>query len=201
MKKLILLIAFLAISVTTFAQQDKSYIEATGVTKYKRTVEKYIAKTIISKDLDYNNNCETIAELKSNYFKKLMTANFDTSKLKEDKMGYLTFGYKKEGMLLVLETSSKEEFMNFIIVNATGTQVYTRDAVYKLSSQEVADLAKAAIENARQKAEKTAGSTGKKIGNILMITDHIQNETKEVLYYDNLGDKGLYQVIVRFELL
>jgi len=201
MKKLVLYIALIAISITANAQQNKSYIEVTGIVEYDKTVDKYIVKTIISQDLDYNNNCENIEELKSNYFKKLSSVNFDASKLKEDSLGYLTFGYKKEGTLLILETKSKDEFMKFLTVSSTGMQIYNRDVIYKLSSQDATNLAKETIENARRKAEKVAGSVNKKIGDILTIIDHNENKTKETLYYDSLNDKGIYRTSVRFELL
>jgi len=201
MKKLVLYIAFIAISISTFAQQNESYIDVTGNVEYDKTVEKYIVKTIISQDLDYDNNCESIEELKSNYFKKLGNANFDTKKLKQDQLAYMTFGYKKEGTLLILETKSKDEFMNFLTVNSTGMQIYNRDVVYKLSSKEVTNLAKEAIDNARLKAENIARSVNKKLGDILTIIDHNQHKTKETLYYDSLNDKGVYVTQVRFELL
>ena len=52
MKKLVLYIALIAISITANAQQNKSYIEVTGIVEYDKTVDKYIVKTIISQDLD-----------------------------------------------------------------------------------------------------------------------------------------------------
>ena len=131
----------------------------------------------------------------------MSSVNFDASKLKEYSLGYLTFGYKKEGTLLILETKSKDEFMKFLTVSSTGMQIYNRDVIYKLSSQDATNLAKETIENARRKAEKVAGSVNKKIGDILTIIDHNENKTKETLYYDSLNDKGIYRTSVRFELL
>ncbi len=209
MKKLILSIAFIAITTMTFAQGNKSYIEVTGVAEFEKSVEKYIAKVIVSKELIYDSHtgsstdtlATTINTLTEKYFKKLTTTNFDTKKLKEDKFGYLTTGFRKEGKLLVFETASEKEYMKLLSVNLDGTQIYNRYAVYKLTTNTATELAKKAIENAKQKAQLVAKSTNRKIGEIITISDNNQNKSKEVLYYDNLGDTGLYQVIVRFELL
>ncbi len=121
--------------------------------------------------------------------------------MNEDRFGYLTTGFRKEGKLFVFETTSEKEYMKLLSVNLDGTQIYNRYVVYKLTSNIATKLAKKAIENAKQKAGLVAKSTNKKIGDIITISDNNQNKNKEVLYYDNLGDKGLYQVIVRFELL
>ncbi len=210
MKKLILFIAFITITTMTFAQDNRSYIEVTGVVEFEKLVEKYIAKVIVSKELIYNSHTgsstdtlvTTIDALTETYFKKLTAVNFNTKKLNEDRFGYLTTGFRKEGKLFVFETTSKEEYMKLLSVNSLdGTQIYNRYVVYKLTSNIAAKLAKKAIENAKQKAVFVAKSANKKIGDIITISDNNQNESKEVLYYDNLGDKGLYQVVVRFELL
>ncbi len=209
MKKLILFIAFIAITTMTFAQGNKSYIEVTGVVEFEKSVEKYIAKVIVSKDLIYDSHADsstdtlatTIDVLTEKYLKKLTAANFDTKKLKEDRFGYLTAGFRKEGKLFVFETTSKEEYMKLLSVNFDGTQVYNRYAVYKLTQDIATALAKKAIEKAKHKAQLVAKSTNRKIGDIITISDNNRNESKEVLYYDNVDDTGLYQVIVRFELL
>ena len=209
MKKLILFIAFIAITTMTFAQDNRSYIEVTGIVEFEKPVKKYIAKVIVAKELIYDSHegsstetsATTIDALTDKYFKKLTAVNFDTKKLNEDKFGYLTTGFRKEGKLFIFETTSVKEYVKLLSVNLDGIQIYNRYAVYKLSTNAATEIAKQAIENAKQKAKLVANSSNKKIGDIIVISDNNQNESKEVLYYDNLDDKGLYQVIVRFELL
>ena len=51
MEECILFIGFIAMSSINFTQSNKSYIEVTDVVEFKKTIEKYIAKIIVSKEL------------------------------------------------------------------------------------------------------------------------------------------------------
>jgi len=210
MKNLFLSIVAIMFVMTTYAQISKSYIEVTGIAQFEKPVQKYVAKLAVSEDIIYDRHNEsagdslalTVDVLIDTYFKKLAAANFDPKKLVEDPFGYLTIGFRKEGKLFTFETTSKEEYKKVLSVSLDGTQIYSKYLVYKLSTNTEIELSKRAIENAKQKAEIITKSTNKKIGDIITISDNNnRNEIKEVLYFDNLDEKGLYDVTVRFELL
>jgi len=203
MKKIILLFAFVVMTTSVIAQQGKSYIEVTGIERFDKPVKKYVVGVVISLALIYESSdtTTTIEMLKEQYFKKLTKVNFDTKKLKEDKFGYLGLGFQKEGFLFMFETASKEECMRILGVNLKGTQVYSKYLIYELNQEVSAEFAEKAIEKAKIKAELIANIAGKKIGDVLELVDSNVSENKEMLYYDNTGEKGYYKVVVKYELL
>ncbi len=201
MKKLILLtIAFITIAtVTVKAQEDKSFIEVVGVTAYKRTVEKYKVTIIISEDMLYNNGSEDFSELKETYLAKVKASGIDISKLKESEFQYLTTGYNKKGTVFNFVTKDKEELIKVLRIKSLGVIIYNRYVTYKPINIEL--LSKKAIENARQKADKIAKNTNKKIGTIIAIEDSNVNEIREAIYEDSIEMSVNYQMTIRFELL
>jgi len=200
MRKLILLtIAFITINTAVKAQEKKSFIEVAGTTTYKKSVEKYHATIIISEDMLYNNGSERFADLKEMYLTKVKASNIDISKFKESEFQYLTTGYNKEGTVFNFETKSRDEFIKGLKIKSLGVVVFSRYVSYKLVDTEV--LSKKAIDNARQKAEKIAKNTNKKVGSIILIKDDNINEIRESIYEDNTVVPVNYQITVRFELL
>ncbi len=203
MKKLALVFVFVALATNLMAQQSKPYIEVTGIARFDKPVKKYAIGIVVSLGLVYesSDSTTTLKMLKDEYFEKLTKANFDTEKLKENKFGYLGIGFKKEGALYMFETTSKEECMKIMSVNLDGTQIYSKYSIYELSQDRATQLAKEAIEKAKAKAVLVANSRGKKIGDILAITDTNSSKERETIYYDYTDEKGHYRVVVRYELL
>jgi len=199
MKKLALLIAFLAVTITVSAQQQKSFIEVTGVTAYKRTVEKYIVSVILSKDVLYNDELETYEGMKKKFLDKVKASQVAISKLREDEFLYLTTGYRKQGIVFVFETASKDELIRFMRIKSLGATMHNRNVVFKQT--DIAILSKKAIENARQNAEKIAKNTGQSVGEIIALVDDNTIEIKEAIYDDNTESEIYYKLGVRFELL
>ena len=200
MKKIRLFVAFVAITISTFSQQEcKSYIEVTGVARYKKTVEKYIVTIVLSKDLLYNDDSEEYASLKESFLNKVKACHIDISKLIENEFKYLTIGYKKKGIVFVFETSSKEELVKFLKIRALGIQLHTKNVLFK--EIDIETLSKNAIENARRNAEKIAKNMNKKVGKIIALIDCNTTDISESIYDDSLENLRAYELEVRFEIL
>ncbi len=204
MKKIIISIVLIISPIIMVAQQQNTpFIEVLGTVNYKAKAEKYIASIEMSKYLInnvINKEDITFADIKENYFKKLKNAGFDRQRFKEISMKYLSYSQDKS-VMLIFETESKEEFENVLSIKSAGVNIMYKDVIFKITNQQLENLSYNAIEKAKKKAEKIALKNGRKIGKIIMISDHNSATIKEALYYLNADGEKLYLVTVRFELL
>ena len=179
-----LALLFVMVSSFSFAQIDKPYIDSNGQVEYEREVEKYSATIIVSEDLAYSSYDQNITfdKIKSDYFDKLKSSNVDVSKLNEDALAYTALGYRKKGMVYQYETTSQEKFIELLSVGFSGVNINEKYVHYKpLSSQQVEDMSKKAIADAKARATIIAKSAGKKIGQIIYLNNY-REESKRGFY-------------------
>lgn len=197
--KSILLKILILITVSVTAQNNQSVIEVNGTAEYTKTVKYYEAKVIVTQELAYSGPTIAFTELKEKYFNDLKKAGIDTSKITESKLGYLVQGYQKKGILLTYKTTSKEKFTNFLSVKTYGVQINQSNVILTLTDEQMANLSKKAIQNARAKADRIAKNINKSVVGVSKISDYNTNETSESLYI-YLQDKATYNCTVKFEL-
>ncbi|WP_117879251.1 SIMPL domain-containing protein [Aureibaculum luteum] len=198
----LLAILFVMISSFSFAQIDKPYIDVSGQVEYSREVERYSATIIVSEDLAYNSYDENTSfdKIKSDYFDKLKSNNVNVSQLKEDTLAYTAMGYRKKGMVYQFETTSQSKFIELLSTGFSGVSINEKHVFYKpLTPQQVEDLSKKAIENAKTRAELIAKSAGKKTGTILSLNNY-REESKRAFYNTRDLTDHVFNIGVRYQL-
>ncbi len=174
MKKIGLIIVLLCSFWSTAQLQnlEKNTVSVSGRTPVERTTALYRAKVSLNMEQLYYSDptCKSLDELKDKYFKELKIHGIDPSEFKEKKMDYLAYGYQREGTVLELETSSEEKIKSLAKVKMTGVSVqYQFKGVITKENRDA--LLKTALENAKQNAARICKVAGKKLGDIVSISD------------------------------
>ena len=202
MKKVILSFALILGSLGLFAQDsNQSSISINGSYTYDISPE-YSAKMIVSmSNVYYDVQAVTLSEVKSGYLDKLAKVGISSDRLTENALYYSLMGYEKEGTILVFKTKSLEEMQKFLSVRAIGISKSDTTFNAQLTKEQMASYAKAAFDNAKEKAEAIAKKIDRKVGKAISISDSNQNKIEESLYYGNSTNSKDYYVSVSFELL
>ena len=201
MKKTIVLIILLFGSLTLMAQNMPDNINVSGVYKYTISPE-YSAKMILSlSNVYYDMETLNLAEIKSTYFDKLAKAGIPSNRLKEDDLSYAMMGYDKDGTVIEFKSNSLEEIKKFLTVKSIGVTKSDTLLEASLTDVQMADYAKAAFDQAKQKAEAIAKNIGRTIGKAIYISDTNTNKISESLYYGSPVNSRDYYISVSFEML
>lgn len=193
---------FIMVSSVSFAQVDKPYIDSSGQIEYAREVDKYKVTIVVSEDLAYSNYNENITfdKIKSDYFEKLKRNNVNVSAFVEDKLAYSALGYRKKGMVYQFETSSQDKFVELMAIGFSGVAINEKVVFYKkLSSQQIEELSRKAIADAKSRADLIAKSAGKKAGKIISLNNY-KEENKRAFYSTRDLTDHIFTVNVRYEL-
>lgn len=200
MKKLAASLAMLFITMTTMAQKIENNITVNGTHTYTITPE-YSSKMIVSlNNVYYDSQTMSMSEVKSGYLDKLAKAGISSDRLTEDDLHYALLGYEKEGTVLVFESKSLEEMQKFLNVKSIGVTRSDTMLETELTDAQMADYAKAAFENAKNKANALASKIGRTIGKAIYINDTNTEKISESMYYGNAKDTRDYYISVSFEL-
>ncbi len=201
MKKIVIGIVMVLMTMGTFAQTNPNNITVNGMHEYKITPE-YSAKMIISMANIYDAMASDLEGIKASYFKKLEKIGIAKDRLKEDDMQYALIGYDKGGTVIVFKTTSFDELEKFLKIKSMG--VTKSEVVFKttLTDVQMADYAKEAFDDATKRATEIAKKIGRKIGKPIAISDTNTKKISESLYYDtNLITTREYTISISFELL
>ncbi len=188
---------FLLISHNIIAQSQS--IQVFGSAPYTRTVEKYTAEIILSNaNYDYG-NYKSLSDIKKEFAQFLKDNEFNDALFIEDPaLFFLIDGYA-EGTLYRFETTNKEEFIKLSqLYKIRNARINSKKLIYKPVA-DGGELAKKALEDARRKATVTAGIAGKKLGQLLDITDNNSLNAEGYSYY-GYETKEEYIVTVKFGL-
>lgn len=200
MKKIILSIAMVLVTMGAIAQNYQKNITVNGLHTYSIAPE-YSSKMIVSlNNVYYDAQTLSLAEVKSGYMNKLAKAGISTDRLEEDKLHYSLLGYEKEGTILVFKSNSLEEMQKFLNVKALGVSRSDTTFDVELTDTQAANYAKAAFENAKSKANAIALKIGRKIGKAIYISDTNTKKISEVLYNGSVKTTRDYYISVSFEL-
>lgn len=201
MKKTILLIALALISFGSQAQTTPNNISVNGIHQYAISPE-YTAKMVVSlTNVYYDVETINMTELKSSYLEKLAKVGITSDRIKEDDLNYAMMGYDKEGTVIEFKTRSLEEMKKFLMVKSIGVTKSDTMLEANLTDAQIADYAKGAFDNAKQKAEAIAKKIGRTIGKAIYISDNNSNKISESLYYGSPVNSRDYYISVSFELL
>jgi uncharacterized protein YggE len=201
MKKLILSIAIVMITMSAFAQTNQNNITVNGTHKYNISPE-YSSKMIVSlNNVYYDAQTMNLSEVKSGYLDKLAKVDISSNRLAEDNLYYTLLGYEKEGTILVFKTRSLEEMLKFLKVKSIGVSRSDTTFDIELSNEKMAEYAKSAFDNAKNKAEAIAHKIGRKVGKAIYINDTNTKKISESMYYGNTSKSRDYYISVSFELL
>ena len=174
MKKIGIILVLLC-SFWSTAQQREIKINTVSVSGraiVEKTVTRYKAKVSLNMEQLYYSDptCKSLEDLKEKYFKELKLNGIDSTEFIEKKMEFLAYGYQREGTVLVLETSSKDKIEKLAKVKMTGVTVQ-----YQLKSEITPERHPVLINNsladARENAERICKIAGKKLGQIVSISD------------------------------
>ncbi len=200
MKKLILSIAMIMMTMGTFAQAHQNNITVNGTHKYSISPE-YSTQMIVSLNNVYDSQTMGLSEVKSGYLDKLAKVGIDNDRLTENNLYYVLLGYEKEGTILVFKTKSLEEMQKILKVRSIGVSRSDTTFDIELSDEKMAEYAKEAFDTAKSKAEAIAKKIGRKIGKAIYISDTNTKKISESLYYGNNPESRDYHISVSFELL
>ena len=126
MKKLSLVCVKMLVSVYIYSQQTPASIEVKGTVYFVPTVYTYSTQIVISQDFlydYYNGDVRSLDEIKQEYFQKMAAEGIDPKGFKEDKLSYLSLGYKKGGTLLIIDTNKKKDIETIIGNTIPGARV------------------------------------------------------------------------------
>jgi len=203
MKNLFLSFAFVLATMGLFAQSNQNTISVGGVHKYSISPE-YKANMVISmSNVYYDAETMTYSAIKSAYLDKLAKVGISSDRITENELHYLLSGYDKEGTILVFTTKSLDEMNKFLRVKSVGVTKSDTNLIVEMTDAQMAEYAKMAFENAKQKAEALAKKIGRSVGNIVSISDTNSNKIYDSMYYGygNSFDSKDYHISVSFELL
>lgn len=200
MKKVILSMAMVLMTVGIFAQNFQNNITVNGNHKYSISPE-YSSKMVVSlNNVYYDAQTMSLSEVKSGYLDKLGKIGISSDRLTEDPLHYALLGYEKEGLILEFKTNSLEEMQKFLAVKSIGVSRSDTTLKTELTDTQMADYAKTAFDNAKKKAEGIAAKIGRKIGQAIYVSDTNYKEISESMYYGNTNQDRDYHISVSFEL-
>ncbi len=200
MKKVVLSMAMLLMTVGVFAQNFQNNITVNGNHKYSIAPE-YSSKMIVSlNNVYYDAQTMSLSEVKSGYLDKLGKVGISSDRLKEDPLHYALLGYEKEGLILEFKTNSLEEMQKFLAVKSIGVTRSDTTLEAELTDAQMADYAKAAFDNAKKKAQGLAAKIGREIGQAIYVSDTNYKKISESMYYGNTNQDRDYYISVSFEL-
>jgi uncharacterized protein YggE len=166
------------ICISTFGAAQSTTKERT-ITTYGSVViesDELLYKTDVTLSLENSyyadNPCTTLDELKAKYFAEVKKRGVDVSKFIQDDMAYSATGYRNDGTTLHFQTKDKEEMLSVVTIKMAQVMpsyVQVKDVV---SEDEVKQLAKKAISEARENAELLAEISGEKVDKIYSINSY-----------------------------
>ncbi|EPR74939.1 hypothetical protein ADIWIN_0026 [Winogradskyella psychrotolerans RS-3] len=204
MKKIIFLMALL-FTVPLIAQEHKNTITVVGETETIVDDDSYIVLIGLQQVLVYEGQGEvevtSLDEVKKNYIKKLEASGIEFSQFTRNTYYEFAMSYSqnRESEYYHFKTSNKEDVRKLSKLKSAGMSVVNTEVeAKKLTNEQLVDLSKKAIDNAKERANALAKEMNKTIGEIISIVD--QNSSAQ--YIQSYGTSTLqsHAVTVSFEL-
>lgn len=175
MRKILILAIVILISLSTKAQvfdQQPNSITVTGSSIIKREVVAYRSKITLNMEQVYyaNPDCQSLQQLKEVYFEKVEKKGLNPLKFKEDKFEFSTYGYNKDGTILVYETTSKSEIEKLASIRLTGVSVQ-QSFKFEMSEERRQLYLENALKSAETNAKRISAITGLEIKEIASISE------------------------------
>lgn len=204
MKKFIFLMALL-FTVPLIAQEHKNTITVIGETDTKVDDQSYTILIAIQQILVYEGQTEveatSLEEVKKNYINKLADLGIDFSRFRRNTYYEfaMSYGQNRDSEYYYLKTSNKEDVRKIIKLKLAGTSIANADIeAVKITNNQLVELSKKAIDDAKEKAEALAKKLDKTIGDIVAIAD--QNTNMQYIQSYGTSTVQSHSVTVTFEL-
>ncbi len=201
MKRLLIAILIIMTTIKGYSQENRNTINVSG----KHIVETkpvYHAKIMVSlNNVYYDSQTMSLDEIKTGYINKLVKAGISKVDLIENHLHYDLLGYEKDGTIIEYKTTSIEKMQQFLKVRSIGTSKLEHTYTINFTEEEAADYAKKAFDNAKEKATKIAAKIGKKVGDVIYLSDVNALEKSTGWYYTVDSKSFNYYITVTFELL
>jgi len=195
----------LLFTVPLIAQEHKNTITVVGETETIVDDDSYIVLIGLQQVLVYEGQGEvevtSLDEVKKNYIKKLEASGIEFSQFTRNTYYEFAMSYSqnRESEYYHFKTSNKDDVRKLSKLKSAGMSVVNTEVeAKKLTNEELVDLSKKAIDNAKERANALAKEMNKTLGEIISIVD--QNSSTR--YIQSYGTSTLqsHAVTVSFEL-
>ena len=195
----------LLFTVPLIAQEHKSTITVVGETETIVDDDSYIVLIGLQQVLVYEGQGEvevtSLDEVKKNYIKKLEASGIKFSQFTRNTYYEFAMAYSqsRESEYYHFKTSNKEDVRQLSKLKSAGMSVVNTEVeAKKLTNEQLVDLSKKAIDNAKEKANALAKELNKTIGEIISIVD--QNSSAQYIQSYGTSTPQSHAVSVSFEL-
>lgn len=192
-------------TVSSIAQEHKNTITVVGETETSVEDNSYTILVSLQQILVYEGQGEvevaSISDVKNNYINKLGDLGIDFSRFRRSTYYEFasSYGQSRVTEYYFLKTSNKDEARKIINLKLAGTSIAnTEIEANKLTNDELVNLAKKAMDNARDKAEALAEKMNKTVGEIVAVVD--QNTSEQYTQSYGTSKVQSHLVTVSFEL-
>ena len=192
-------------SLSSIAQDNRNTITVVGETETAVEGSSYTILISLQQILVYEGQGEvevaSINEVKNNYINKLGEMGVDFSRFRRSEYYEFasSYGQSRITEYYYLKTENKDDIRKVISLKLAGTTIVnTEIEAKKLTSDQLVKLAKKAMDNAKEKAEKIAKKMNKNIGEIVTFVD--QNVSEQYIHSYGTSKKQTRLVTVTFEL-
>lgn len=201
MKQIPLIAILLFTAFISRAQTNDRYIEAAGQTTYHKEIQHYEATIRISNSRTYDEEAQSVLEdRKVLFFKKVEDLGLNKNQIRmADTDGNDTWKATKQGVDYVIETTDDEEIEKILSLGKIDSWSYKlrEKVVYKPTANK-SKIIDRALKDAKKNAEVIADVIGKKIAEVLVISDYNYEDTLDSAYYTK--EERTYRIVARFAI-
>ncbi|WP_163516990.1 SIMPL domain-containing protein [Gelidibacter japonicus] len=182
------------------AQTNNRYIQAVGQTTYKRDVKHYEATIRINNTNTYRNETQlTLEERKALFFEKVNKLGLNKNQVRIADTDENATQKTTEHVDYVVETTDEHDIEKIISLGKIDSWSYKlqEKVVYRPFANK-SDIIGKALKDAKKNAEVIADVIGKKIGEVLVISDYNYEDRPGSAYYTK--EERTYRIAVHFAI-
>lgn len=183
------------------AQTNNRYIQAVGQTTYKRDVKHYEATVRINNTYTYGNETQlTFEERKALFFEKVNKLGLNKNQVRiADTDENATPKTTEQHVDYVVETTDEHDIEKIISLGKIDSWSYKlQEKVVYRPFADKSDIIGKALKDAKKNAEVIADVIGKKIGEVLVISDYNYEDRPGSAYYSK--EERTYRIVVHFAI-
>lgn len=182
------------------AQTNNRYIEVVGQTTYKRDVKHYEATIRINNTNTYGNERQlTLEERKALFFEKVNKLGLNKNQVRIADTDENATSKTTEHVDYVIETNDEHEIEKIISLGKIDSWSYKlQEKVVYRPLADKSDIIGKALADAKKNAEVIAEVIGKKIGEVLVISDYNYEDRPGSAYYTK--EERTYRIAVHFAI-
>lgn len=183
------------------AQTNNHYIEAVGQTTYKRDVKHYEATIRIKSTSPYGDETQlTIEERKALFFENVNKLGLNKNQVRvADTDENVTPKTPIQHVDYMIETTDEHEIEKIISLGKINSWSYKlqENVVYRPLANK-SNIISQALKDAKKNAAVIADVIGKKIGEVLVISDYNYEDRPDSAFYSK--EERTYRIVVHFAI-